>query len=215
MQQINVRSGPGTDFASLGTLNPKDVVPLTGRDSSGTWLQIEYASGPGSRGWISAGYVQASGIDGLPIVAESGQVVGTRTATGVPPTPTATLAPAADDHDTADAPAVKAVFSPAGAGALMYSSDLSAPKGDPADWIAFTPYQSTVTIKLQCVGSSEVEVDLSLGNRVVADWGGLSCGNSHVAMLSPGKQYVLKLSTVDAGGQPAYVRYTVHIQGWP
>src|SRR5512143_1889833 len=45
MQQVNVRNGPGTDFNSLGTLNPKDVVPLVGKDSSGAWLQIEYGNG--------------------------------------------------------------------------------------------------------------------------------------------------------------------------
>ena len=34
-QQINVRSGPGTGFNSLGTFNPQDVVSLTGKDSNG------------------------------------------------------------------------------------------------------------------------------------------------------------------------------------
>jgi hypothetical protein len=50
IQQVNVRGGPGTDFDSLGTLNPADVVALTGKDSGGMWLQIQYASGPDGKG---------------------------------------------------------------------------------------------------------------------------------------------------------------------
>ena len=35
-QKINIRSGPGTGFNSIGTLNPQDAVNLTGKDTNGT-----------------------------------------------------------------------------------------------------------------------------------------------------------------------------------
>ena len=54
IQQLNVRKGPGTAFDSLGTLNPKDAVTLTGKDSSSTWLQIDYSAGSDGKGWVAA-----------------------------------------------------------------------------------------------------------------------------------------------------------------
>jgi len=74
-QQLNVRSGPGTDFSSLGTLNPQDVVRLTGKDPNGAWLQIEFAAGPDGKGWVNAAFVQAQGAGNLPIITEAGLVV--------------------------------------------------------------------------------------------------------------------------------------------
>src|ERR1051325_810260 len=56
-QQLNVRSGPGTSFNSLGTLNPQDVVGLIGKDSNGTWLQINFQTGPEGKGWVNAAFV--------------------------------------------------------------------------------------------------------------------------------------------------------------
>lgn len=55
--QINVRSGPASSFESLGMLNPNERVFITGRTLNGVWLQIEYASAPGGRGWVAAAYV--------------------------------------------------------------------------------------------------------------------------------------------------------------
>ncbi len=95
-QQLNIRSGPGTDFNSLGTLNPKDVVRLTGKDANSTWLQIEFPSGPEGKGWINAAFVQARGVENLPIVSETGDAIGTGTPTGIPPTSTPTVVPAQD-----------------------------------------------------------------------------------------------------------------------
>ncbi|MGZ9223523.1 MAG: SH3 domain-containing protein, partial [Anaerolineales bacterium] len=53
-QKLNIRSGPGTEFNSIGTLNPQDAVNLTGKDANGTWLQFEFpaGAGPEGRGWI-------------------------------------------------------------------------------------------------------------------------------------------------------------------
>ena len=86
-QQLNVRSGPGADFNSLGTLNPQDVARLIGKDANGAWLQIEFTSGPDGKGWISAAFVQAKGVESLPILTESGVVIGTGTPVDTPSLP--------------------------------------------------------------------------------------------------------------------------------
>jgi restriction system protein len=47
---VNVRSGPSADSASIGILNPGDVVSITGKSSDGLWWQIAYK---GQAGWVS------------------------------------------------------------------------------------------------------------------------------------------------------------------
>jgi uncharacterized protein YraI len=60
---VNVRSGPAQSFELLGTLNPKELVLLTGRNLIGNWLQIEYPFNSLSRGWVAADYIDYTGVD--------------------------------------------------------------------------------------------------------------------------------------------------------
>ena len=106
------------------------MVSLTGKDADSTWLQIEFASGPDGKGWVNAGFVQAQGVENLPIVTEGGEVVGTGTPTGIPPTPTPTLVPAPVDNDSAENPIVRVTFAPTGTQTLIYNGDVSSPAGD-------------------------------------------------------------------------------------
>ncbi|HET6845661.1 MAG TPA: SH3 domain-containing protein, partial [Anaerolineales bacterium] len=130
-EQINVRSGPGTQFDALGLLKADDAVTLTGKDPTGTWLQIVYASGADGKGWVAAAFLATGSTDALPVVAESGEVVGTSTPTPVAalPSPTSAL----DDGDSVDAPAFSARFNPRSLSSIFYSSDVSWPQGDSAD----------------------------------------------------------------------------------
>ncbi|HEX5810112.1 MAG TPA: SH3 domain-containing protein, partial [Anaerolineales bacterium] len=162
-QQINVRSGPGTGFNSLGTLNPQDVVQLTGKDPNGAWLEIDFpaGAGPEGKGWVNAAFVQARGVDKLPIISETGTVVGTGTPTDIPPTPTATIVPAREDYDSASDPSVSVVFDPAGTRTLIYTGDLSSPQGDLEDWIAFRPYGSAVLVSLECMGNGAIRLEIT------------------------------------------------------
>ncbi len=173
-QQLNVRSGPGTDFNSLGTLNPQDVVNLTGKDPNGAWLQIDFAAGPEGKGWVNAAFVQAQGAENLPIIAESGVVVGTGTPTAIPSTPTPTLVPAWEDHDSASSPVASVIFEPTGTQTFIYNGDLSAPQGDLEDWIAFRPYSPFVFASLECIGSDTVEIQLLENNLPVNTY--MKCG---------------------------------------
>ena len=55
---INVRSGPGTEFAVLGSLTPGQSAPITGKKADGTWWRIDFSGQPG---WVSASVAPVSG----------------------------------------------------------------------------------------------------------------------------------------------------------
>ncbi len=212
LQQVNVRDGAGTDFKTLGILNPKDVVTLTGKDAYGVWLQIQYASGPDGKGWVTAAYVQAVGVEDLPIVGGTGILVGTGTPTSVPLTITPTLIAALKDNDSSKSPRVNVTFSPSGSRSLIYSSDVSTPKGDPEDWIQFTPYSASIIIGLSCLGKGELGVELSQNGILLNNWGSLACGETKTISLSPNLPYIMHLFPIAQGSELVSVHYTISIE---
>lgn len=212
-EQINVRRGPGTDFDSLGTLNARDVVTLTGKDGLGAWLQIAFKAGPGGKGWVAASFLEAPATDGLPIVAESGEVIGTSTPTGVPLVPTQTLVPARDDGDSAEVPAFEIAFGPSGVGSTFYSSDVSTPEGDAVDWIRFTPYYGNITISLACTGNGPLALELRQAGEVLAEGQLLTCGETRELTLVGGRAYTLRLTLAAGSFELTYSRYTVSLYG--
>lgn len=80
---LNVRSGPGVNYAVLGTLEAGDIVEITGVSADGDWWQIRYPDTPTERAWIAAQFVAAQNIENVAIVAS-------------PATPTATVSPITD-----------------------------------------------------------------------------------------------------------------------
>jgi uncharacterized protein YraI len=215
IQQVNVRSGPGTDFDSLGTLNATDAVTLLGKDAGEQWLQIKYAPAADGKGWVAASFLQNANMDSLPVIGESGQVLGTST----PPPAQATRAPkstpAPVDGDSPEAPAVTATFSPLGSAELIYSSDISAPEGDSADWVGFTPYYDMVRLRLDCEGSGMVATQLLRASTPVANWGKLECGDTLIAHVKAGAEYVLKIEAIAKGNTLRYVKFTLTIDANP
>jgi uncharacterized protein YraI len=219
LEQVNVRSGPGIGYDPLGLLNPQDVVTLTGKTDDEVWLQIEYAAGPDGKGWVAAGYVQASGVENLPIVAETGQVVGTETPTPLPATVTPTLVAAVQDDDSIQSPAVNVVLSASGSRSFSYSSDVSSPNGDSEDWVAFSLEDAqgnvtkTVYTDLTCQGNGKLIVELWQGNQPSKGWEPLTCGDSHHPLtVYPGQTYSIRLRAKSASDGLQYVNYTLTIQ---
>jgi uncharacterized protein YraI len=212
LQQVNVRKGPGTSFDAVGTLNAKETAKITGRDSSGTWLQIQYAAAPEGKGWIAAAYVESADLEALPILGQSTAVAGTGTPTLSSPTASPTAAVAAPDNDSADAPAASVTFSPGGTRALIYSSDLSTPEGDLQDFIAFTPYKGDVLIALSCVGNGTLKVGIGLHGAEMPEWAGLACSETKRLQLSPNQPYLVKLAIISRDSSPAFARYTIRIE---
>ena len=64
--QINVRSGPGTEYDRVGTLLANQEVTGKGRTEGGSWILIEYQGGPDGYAWVYSSYVDYVGD--LPIV---------------------------------------------------------------------------------------------------------------------------------------------------
>ncbi|MCC6301142.1 MAG: SH3 domain-containing protein [Anaerolineales bacterium] len=206
-QQINVRSGPGTNFNALGTLNAKDVAVLTGKDSAGVWLQIEFAAGPEGKGWINSAFVQATGVETLPIVSSSNEVVGTETPTNAPTASTPAALPAPNDGDSPSAPAVNVTLSATGTKSFQYSSDVSSPVGDAEDWIQFTPSGGGVLLQLECEGSGSYVAEV-LFNEVVIQT--LVCGKIILVPTLPNTVYAIRFQSAPMGDQQ-YTRFTVTV----
>jgi uncharacterized protein YraI len=210
-EQINVRSGPGTQFDAVGMLSARDVVTLTGRDRTGAWLKIRYAGGVDGSGWVAASFLEAAATDTLPVVTETGETLGTATPTVAGPKPTPPPASALEDGDSATAPAVDARFSPTGLGSVFYSSDLSTPTGDNSDWIQFTPYYDSITVRLDCRGDGELVAEVMNEGAAVAGLPLLECGTTRALTLRAGNVYVLHLSAKSEGSQETYLGYTVSL----
>lgn len=80
-EQINVRSGPGTEYPKVGVLLNREQVPALGATPGGSWVQIAYPGVEGGVAWVYAPLVRIDGV--LPIVEP-------------PPTPTAQFTPTID-----------------------------------------------------------------------------------------------------------------------
>lgn len=223
-EKINVRSGPGTHYDSLGVLPGEALVWLIGRNQPASWLMIDYPSAPGGKGWIIAGFVKAADIDALPVVDSSGvPLQDTPPAQGTQTISTATpnLEPAFQDGDSADKPSANVVFSPLGSQSFSFSSDLSAPQGDREDWIAFQPYasipgsQASLSASLTCSGNGTILVEIWQAGQPVSNWGTLACGSSiSIGTLIGGGNYLFHLSIKDGSGF-RYVLYDLTIHNNP
>ncbi len=80
--QINVRSGPGTDYEIIGALQTGESAPIMAKNNSGDWWQVTLNNG--QQGWVFGQLVETSGDAAAIAVA----------ANIPPPPPTATPAPA-------------------------------------------------------------------------------------------------------------------------
>lgn len=213
-QQINVRSGPGTSFNSLGTLNAQDVVNLTGKDPNGAWLQIAFSAGPEGKGWVNAAFVRAQGVENLPIITEAGEIVGTGTPANVPAAPTSTVIPAWIDNDSFGNPVASVIFELAGTHTLIYEGDISTPQGDPEDWINFKPYTAMVYTGLTCADNGSLQADI-LEDGIPTGMT-LTCGDlNEPIIVNAGASYSVHLYTQSSASTLQYIRYAIKIQTSP
>lgn len=206
LQRLHVRAGPGLAFDILGLLEPDGLVYLTGKNSTASWFQIDYPSGPGGRAWVTAQYVQTDAA-GLPVLDDNGTLVaeGTPGALSTPGLPTPTIGPAPADGDSSANPAVRVTFSASGTHQFSYTSQVSAPLGDPADWLEFTPYavnslDARLVFSLACTGNGTLTVDISQAGTPLQGWGNLVCGDQDKVILLPAGQAVT-LQLAPAPGQ--------------
>jgi SH3-like domain-containing protein len=63
---VNIRSGPGTDYAIIGTLVAGQSLEIVGRTADSSWWQV---AAPDNLGWVAAQVTTASDADdSLPVV---------------------------------------------------------------------------------------------------------------------------------------------------
>jgi len=208
VQKINVRSGPATSFAALAELNPKDVVLITGKDSSGAWMQIEFSSSPDGFGWVALKYLQVDSVDSVPIVEAAPQPAATAQSGEVAVSPVE-MATAADDGDSLQVPLATALFSPSGIRALQVHGDVSYPQGDAEDWIQFTSVSKTVMVQLTC-SAGTLKVDLwqagSLENESVVE-----CNQEQLLIVQVNQSYSLHLSETSVN-ELQFTQYTLGLE---
>ena len=80
-EQINVRSGPSTNYDAVGILVAGQEVPALGRTAGGDWVKIAYPGVQAGVGWVYSPLVSVVG--NLPIIEP-------------PPTPTPKVTPTID-----------------------------------------------------------------------------------------------------------------------
>ena len=56
-EQVNVRTGPSTDYDKVGVLIAGQRAPALGRSPGGEWIQIFYPGVPGNLAWVYAPFV--------------------------------------------------------------------------------------------------------------------------------------------------------------
>ena len=89
---LNVRSGPGTQYDLLGLLPTGTAADIIGRDETRQWWQIRFLPAADGVGWVSADptFAQVFNVENIPIVPAPPTPTGTPTNTPVPPTNTST-----------------------------------------------------------------------------------------------------------------------------
>jgi uncharacterized protein YgiM (DUF1202 family) len=67
---INVRSGPGTNYAVLGVAAPGASSTVTGKSADGLWWQVQISTtyAPDGLGWVNGAYVNAYNVENVPVV---------------------------------------------------------------------------------------------------------------------------------------------------
>jgi hypothetical protein len=91
-QNVNVRSGPGTNYNRLGELDAGQTFDITGKNPAGDWYQFSYNGQPG---WVRQDFVTLSGEAGGVKVAENIPALPPTARPAPPPQPTAVPAPTA------------------------------------------------------------------------------------------------------------------------
>jgi N-acetylmuramoyl-L-alanine amidase len=66
LSTVRVRSGPGTNYASVGAVDSGLTVTLLARTGTSQWIYIEYQ---GMRGWVATWLLQITGdVSTLPVL---------------------------------------------------------------------------------------------------------------------------------------------------
>ena len=191
LRGVNVRSGPGQDFDSLGLLNQNDVIPILGKDSSAAWIKISYPVSVEGTGWVAAEYLQIENHDAIPILDEIAEVPATKSAETTSQPETIPQQPILADNDTADTPLKTFILSENASHSIQFQGEISASNGDSEDWVGFFAESNNVVIQVLCE-SGAIKVELfqaGIPIELASD-----CGDVELVQVMPQQEYLLRLS---------------------
>jgi hypothetical protein len=198
-------------------------VSLTGKNSTSSWFQLDYPTGPDGHGWVTAQYIQTDAAGDLLVLDDFGNVItpgaiGTPAGPSLAPTPT--IGPAIADGDSASNPAISVTLSAAGTRRFIYTSQVSTPQGDAEDWLAFKPYSITgnnarLIFSLTCIGNGTLSVEIYLGGNLLSGWGTLGCADEEKPILLPAGQILLMHLVAIPGDGLRFVAYTLDVRNDP
>lgn len=203
--QVNVRSGPGKDFESLGLINPNETVSILGKDSSGAWIQIQYSPSPDGTGWVAAQFLQVDNADALVVID-----VVTPTTESPQTAPTTESAPsklAIADNDTANSPLARFKLAATESRTFQIQGDVSAPAGDMEDWLIFSSESANILVSVSCE-SDALHVELQQNKSTVQALSA-PCGKEFQLITQPNTDYLLRIYA--SGTESVYVRYHLRV----
>lgn len=120
--RLNVRSGPGTNYAIVAKAQPNEVFAAVARNSANTWVQIRLPDAPNEVAWVAADFITLTApLQNLPVSNQ----VGSEPQANVSP---AVSASSADNSvSTASAPVASA---PVASGATGMQGNLIIQSGN-------------------------------------------------------------------------------------
>ncbi len=180
IQGLNVRSGPGTNFESFGTLISNDVVLITGKDSSGKWIQIQYK---GQVGWASSEFLRIdAGTESLPVTLDTAPATEQDT--------TSTIFSAPQDDDSIQNPSTSVIFSSDGTSQFQINGIVSTPDGDTEDWVQFTADGASLFMEVICSSNG---ASLEIWNNEQPMENPLVCNSTFLMPTQAGQTYSLRI----------------------
>ncbi len=195
LRNVNIRSGPGTNYARIGTLAGGQSADVTGSNPAGDWYQFDYN---GRSGWVSADLVSLSGNSEAVAVAEN-IPAPPPTARPRPTNPPAPPAPPPAPEPVQPAPPPAPTYpwmfvegSARGApqcGVPHFSGQVQYPDGGP---------QNGVCVYIDFYGPRQIKFSGS-GGQGDGNWGFSPCGDG--ACQGPIKIYIVECpSGIGDGG---------------
>jgi uncharacterized protein YraI len=65
---LNIRSGPGTNYAIIGKMIQDQTAEVVGISADGLWWAIKIPDAQNGRGWVAAQYVTVINSEGVPVI---------------------------------------------------------------------------------------------------------------------------------------------------
>jgi hypothetical protein len=137
-------------------------------------------------------------------------MIGTGTPADTPLPPTPTVAPAAMDFDSVDAPIKTVILGGAGTHTVLYNGSVSFPEGDTEDWISVTPQVDVLFAGIKCSGSDQVQIEIiGINTALVCN------GNIQAIPVSVNVPFLIHIQATGPANQLQYTNYMLEIEGSP